>query len=190
MRNRKDHYFRKAKKEGYVARSIYKLIEINKKYNLVERNSRVLDIGSSPGSWVQACIKIHAKEIVGVDIEDTKVQSTNFTFIKEDITKLDIDSLGKFDVVLSDIAPSTSGNIDLDVDKSIELSEMSFEIAKKVLKEDGNFLVKVFQGDGFEELLKKIKKHFKFCKSYKPQSTRKQSKEIYIVATNYIKEKD
>ena len=190
MKDRKDHYFKKAKREGYVARSAYKLLEINKKYNLIKRNSRVLDIGSSPGSWVQACLKIGAKEIIGVDIEATKVQSTNFIFLREDINDLDIESLKKFDVVLSDIAPSTTGNRDLDIYRSIELSEKAFEIAKEVLKEDGNFLVKVFQGEGFEELLKKIKKHFKFCKSYKPKSTRKESKEIYIVATNYIKEKD
>ncbi|MBU2639418.1 MAG: RlmE family RNA methyltransferase [Nanoarchaeota archaeon] len=186
MQNRKDYYFKKAKTQGYLARSIYKLLEINKKYNLITPNSRVLDLGTSPGSWVQACLKLKVKEIIGIDITEAKIKNPNFVFLKEDISKLDIKNLKEFDVVLSDLAPSTSGNKQLDSEKSIELSDKAFNIAKKVLKPNGNFLVKVFQGPGFEELFNEIRKNFKFCKSYKPKSTRKSSKEIYIVAKNFI----
>lgn len=184
---RKDFYFRKAKEEGYLARSVYKLLEINKKYNLIIKEDRVLDIGCSPGSWVQACLKLKVSEVIGVDIQEAKVEDNKFKFFKKDINKIDLDKLGKFDIVLSDIAPSTSGNKDLDSYKSYELSLKAFEIAKKVLKEKGNFLVKIFQGGEFPSLLTEIKKNFVFCKSYKPKSTRYSSKEIYIIAKNYRK---
>ncbi|MAF51338.1 MAG: hypothetical protein CMH64_04585 [Nanoarchaeota archaeon] len=185
--DRKDFYFKKAKSEGYLARSVYKLLEINKKYTLINSNSKVLDLGCSPGSWVQACLKLNAKEIVGIDLKNVTIKDDKFTFIREDINKLDYKKLRNFDIVISDLAPPTSGNKDLDSFQSLKLSEKAFEIAKKVLKPKGNFLVKVFQGEEFEELLKIIKKSFEFCKSYKPKSTRKASKEIYIVAKNYLK---
>lgn len=184
---RKDFYFRKAKKEGFLARSIYKLLEINRKYQIISRNSRILDLGCSPGSWTQACLKLKAGKIVGIDLDNAKVKAPNFTFIKEDINKIDIEKLEKFDIVLSDLAPSTSGNKDLDSEKSLQLASKALEIAKKVLKKDGNFLVKIFQGENFDNFLKEVKKEFYFCKSYKPKSTRKNSKEIYIVAKNFGK---
>ena len=186
MKNRKDFYFRKAKEEGYVARSIYKLLEINKKYNLIKNDYRVLDLGSSPGFWVKACLKLNVKEIIGVDIIDVKIKNPKFTFIKDDINKIDLESLGRFDVVISDMAPKTMGNKFLDSERSIELSFKALEVAKTVLKKDGNFLVKVFQGSNFEELAKKINSSFEFSKSYKPKSTRKESKEIYIIAKGLI----
>ncbi len=185
---RKDFYFKKAKKEGYLARSIYKLFEINKKYNLIKKDSKVLDLGCSPGSWIQACLKLEVKEITGIDLKEVNISDPKFTFIKKDINKVDFKK--KIDTILSDLAPSTSGNKDLDVDKSIELSKTALKIAKKTLKKNGNFLVKVFQGEGFEDLLKEIRQHFEFVKSYKPKSTRKESKEIYIIAKNFINKKD
>ncbi len=187
MENRKDFYFRKAKSEGYLARSIYKLLEVNKKYNLIKKNDKVLDIGCSPGSWTQACLKLNVSEVIGIDIQEVKVEDEKFTFIKKNINKINLAKLGNFDVVLSDIAPSTSGNKDLDAYKSYELSLKSLETAKKVLKENGNFLVKVFQGEEFESLLSEIRKNFSFVKSFKPKSTRSASKEIYIIAKDYRK---
>ena len=182
---RKDFYFKKAKQQGYLARSVFKLLEINKKYGLIKENSTVLDLGCSPGSWIQACLKLKVKHVTGIDINEVTLKDPKFTFIQEDINK--VKSLEKFDVVLSDLAPSTSGNKDLDVDKSITLSYKALEIAKNNLKEHGNFLVKVFQGENFENLLKEIKLNFEFTKSFKPRSSRSSSKEIYIIAKNYIK---
>lgn len=187
MQNRKDFYFKKAKEEGYLARSVYKLLEINKKYKIIKNNDRVLDIGCSPGSWTQGCLKLKVSEVIGVDIQEAKIEDNKFKFFKKDINKIDLDKLGEFDVVLSDIAPSTSGNKDLDSYKSYELSLKSLEVAKKVLKEHGNFLVKIFQGEEFSSLLAEIKKNFVFVKGYKPKSTRSSSKEIYIIAKDYRK---
>ena len=184
---RKDFYFRKAKEEGYLARSVYKLLEINKKYNLIRKEDRVLDIGCSPGSWVQACLKLKVSEVIGIDIQEAKVEDNKFKFFKKDINKINLSNWGEFNVVLSDIAPSTSGNKDLDSSRSYELSLKAFEITKKVLKEHGNFLVKIFQGEEFPSLLTEIKNNFVFCKSFKPKSTRSSSKEIYIIAKGYRK---
>ncbi len=180
-----DKWSRKARKEGFVARSSYKLLQLNKKYKLIKARDKVLDLGCSPGSWSQVCLKLNAGRVTGVDIKEVKVKAENFNFILQDIYELDVNKIGKFDVVLSDLAPNTSGIKSLDVEKSIELSEKALDIAKNVLKLKGNFLVKVFQGKGFEEFLRKVKKHFEFCKSTKPVASKSKSKEIYIVAKGF-----
>ena len=179
MLNRKDAYFRKAKREGYLARSAYKLIELNKKYNLIKKDDIILDLGSSPGSWVQVCLELKAKRVVGVDLEQSKVDHENFEFINDGIENLKIEEMGRFNVVLSDIAPKTSGH--MDSEKSIDLTRDAFNIAKKVLKNNGNFIAKVFQGSGFEELIREVRKEFDFFKISKPKASRKKSKEIYLI---------
>lgn len=183
----RDKWSKKAKKEGYLARSSYKLLQLNKKYRLIKKGDRVLDLGCSPGSWSQVCLQLGVDRVTGVDIKEAKVKAENFNFILQDIYDLDVEKIGEFDVVLSDLAPSTSGIKDLDVEESIDLSNRAFEIAKNVLKPKGNFLVKVFQGKGFDELLKNIKKSFEFCKSSKPVASKSKSKEIYIVCKDFIK---
>jgi len=182
----KDRYTIKAKREGYNARSVYKLFDINNRYNLVKRGDLVLDLGCWPGSWLQACLELKAKP-VGVDLRETKVEGA-FT-ITGDITKKEvfdkIKGFGGFDVVLSDLAPSTTGNIEIDQFWSYELSKMAFLIARNVLKLGGNFLVKIFQGKESEILLNELKKSFRFVKAYKPEASKKRSKEIYYVCLGY-----
>jgi len=183
MLNRKDAYFMKAKREGYVARSAYKLIELNRKYNLIKKDDVVLDLGSSPGSWVQVCLKLKVRRIVGVDLEQSKIDNENFEFINESIGSLKVKEMGKFDAVLSDVAPNTSGH--MDAENSIDLTKDAFQIARKVLKPNGNFLAKVFQGTGFEELIRDVRKDFEFFKISKPKASRKESKEIYLVGKGF-----
>ncbi len=190
LKNRKDFYFRKAKEEGYRARSAYKLFELNKKYNLIKRNDRVLDLGCSPGSWLQAASKISNGLIVGVDILPVQ-QIKNVKFIQADITdKGTLDMIrsfsNEFDVILSDMAPKTSGIKELDHNKSIYLNEKALETAKELLAKKGNFLCKVFQGEYFKEFLDEVKKQFEFVKSSKPESSRKESKEIYIICKGFL----
>ena len=185
MYQRKDKFFNKAKKEGYLARSAYKLLEINDKYKVIKSTDRVLDLGSSPGSWVQVLLKLKIKKITAVDINNIKIKHENIEFIKVDIR--DVNLKGKYDVVLSDLAPKTSGVKNIDIEGSLDLTEMAFEIAKKYLKNDGNFIAKVFMGKGFDSLLKEIKTDFKQCKTYKPKAVRKSSKEVYIIGVNYEK---
>ena len=181
MLNRKDSYFHKAKREGYFARSAYKLLEINKKYKLIKHGDKVLDIGCSPGSWTQVAFELGAERVVGIDLTLSKIRDKKFEFIHGNFEIVDIDD--KFDVVLSDVAPSTTGHMDAEI--SIDLSERAFETAKKVLKKNGNFVCKVFQGKGFEELIRKIRKDFEFFKISKPKASRKSSRETYIIGKIY-----
>jgi len=177
MQNRKDKYFQKAKREGYLARSAYKLLEINKKYNIIKAGDVVLDLGCSPGSWTQVCLKLNVKRVIGVDIDQAKIEDKKFKFIEGSFEEIKIPD--KFDVVLSDVAPSTSGH--MDAEESIDLTEKAFEIGKKVLKKNGNFVAKVFQGKGFEDLIREMRKEFGFFKISKPKASRKESREIYLI---------
>ncbi len=191
LKNRKDHYFKKAKQEGFRARSVYKLFEINKKYNLIKKGDKILDLGCCPGSWSQAASKITGNRgiVVGVDILPVK-EIEGVRFIQGDMTESKtlekIKSVSdKFNVILSDMAPKTTGIKELDHNKSIDLNEKALEIAEEILVENGNFLCKVFQGGFFPEFLNKVKEKFKFVKSFKPESSRKESKEIYIIAKGF-----
>ncbi len=178
-----DKQTRRAKKEGYKARSVYKLIEINNKYNLIKKNDKVLDLGCWPGSWLQYCSK-KCREVIGVDKKKTKIN--NVKTYELDVFTDEVFNFGKFDVVLSDLAPNTSGNIEIDQYKSYELSERAFEIAKKVLNKNGNFIVKIFQSGDSDKLLREIKKNFKLAKAFKPKSSKSKSKEIYFVGLCYL----
>lgn len=188
MRQR-DHFTRRAVQEGYRARSAYKLKQISRKYELITHGKSVLDLGSWPGGWLLVAKELsRTGRIVGVDL--TPIKPVNgVEFIHGDVNAKEVQdrilSFGKFDVVLSDMAPKTSGIIHLDVERSIDLSRMSLRIAKKVLKPGGYFLCKVFQGVGFEEFLREAKSNFDFCKSVKPEASRNESKEIYIVAKGF-----
>ena len=184
--DRKDHYFLKAKKEGLRARSSYKLIEIAKKYQLIRKNDSVLDIGCAPGSWLQIIKKMTRGRIVGIDIVSIK-PIDGVEFIQGSIEDKEVkDQLkGKFDVVLSDIAPKTTGMKERDQVLSYILSRECFITAKKFLNTNGNFLVKTFQSQETEDLVKEMKPFFSFIKRYVPESTRQGSKEIYIVATGF-----
>src|SRR3989338_2669812 len=191
--NQKDYYFNKAKKEGFRARSSYKLIEIAKKYQLIQKNDAVLDIGCAPGSWLQVIKQMTRGRIVGVDLVSIK-PIEGVTFIQGDIEDTEVKKQlqGKFDVIISDIAPKTTGMRERDQAisyilsrESFLISKKKFLIAKKHLNTNGNFLVKTFQSQETEDLVKEIKPHFSFVKRYSPQSTRQGSKEIYIVATGF-----
>jgi len=158
---------------------------------LIKRNDRVLDLGCNPGSWLQAASKISNGLVVGVDILPMK-EIKNVNFIQANVTdKKTIDMIksisNEFDVILSDMAPKTSGIKELDHNKSIYLSEKALEIAENLLVNNGNFLCKVFQGEFFKEFLDNIKKKFEFVKSSKPESSRRESKEIYIIAKGFRK---
>ena len=188
MRQR-DFYTKKAVQEGYRARSSFKLKQINAKYHIISLGSSVLDLGCWPGGWLIAAREMSRNgRIVGVDLAAiSPVKGADF--IQGDIFSGDVEDkiagYGAFDVVMSDMAPKTSGIKSLDVGRSIALSERALELALKFLKPGGSFLCKVFQGDGFNEFLIGVRKHFDFCKSVKPDASRKESKEIYIIAMGF-----
>jgi len=183
---KKDKTTIRAKREGYKARSVYKLFAINNKYRLIKKGDRVLDLGCWPGSWLQACLRFKAF-VVGVDLRKTEIDGAETIIgdVTEGSVLEKIESYGEFDVVISDMAPNTSGRLDLDTLRSYELSARAFVIAERVLKKNGNFLVKVFQSRYTDDLYSTVRKKFSFAKIYKPQTSKKRSKEIYIVACGY-----
>jgi len=181
---KRDKQTARAKSLGFRARSIFKLFEINKKFNLIKEKDKVLDLGCWPGSWLQFCSKKNCIS-VGVDLRlINKIENCNF--IKGDIfdkkTTKKILKYEKFDVVLSDLAPQTTGIKDLDQNKSTILALKALEIVILVLKNKGNFLCKLFQSKDTNQFIHEVKKHFTRVKIYKPQSSKKRSKEIYIIA--------
>ena len=182
MYKRKDSYFNKAKQQGYRARSSFKLLEIQEKYKLIKPKDTVLDIGCAPGSWLQVVKKITTGFILGIDIVSVK-SIKGVEFIEQDIN--DFKTEKKFNVVLSDIAPKTTGIRNIDQQKSFDLTKQSWEAAKNHLKKNGNFLVKTFQSQETQTLVKEIKPFFKLVKTYVPKATRESSKEIYIIALNF-----
>jgi len=188
-----DEFFtRKAKEEGYPARSVYKIKEIDEKHHLFKKGDNVLDLGCAPGSWLLfVANKIGSRgKVVGIDIKDIKITlKENIIFIKKDI--MDFERSGakelnqKYQAVISDLAPSTSGIEFVDAGKSLELSEKAFDIAKMVLVFGGNFVCKIFEGELTNDFFKEVEKSFKFTKRFRPKAVIKRSKEFYIVGKGF-----
>ena len=186
---KQDFYTILAKKEGYPARSVYKLKEINEKYKIIKKEDSVLDLGCAPGSWLfYISQKIGDKgRVVGIDKEDIKIAAKpNISFIKKNIFDLEKSDFKKmFKTVVSDLAPKTSGLKFLDAKKSLELAEKSFEIAKSVLLPGGNFVCKIFESESSSQFFKKVEEHFDFVKRFKPKAVVKASKEFYIIGKGF-----
>jgi 23S rRNA (uridine2552-2'-O)-methyltransferase len=186
-KNLKDEYYtRKAREENYPARSIYKLQEINEKFKIFKIGDYVLDLGCAPGSWLMYIAeKVGARgRAIGTDIIGLKIKlPENAEFIKLDIIDFNIDKT--FDVIVSDVAPHTSGEHFIDAENSLEYCERALEIVRINLKKGGNFVCKILEGEGTSEFFQKIKKSFELAKIYKPKASRKESRETYIIGKNY-----
>jgi len=183
-----DHYTRRAKKEQYPARSVYKLQEIQKKRRIIRPGDRVLDLGCAPGSWLKyAGEQVGAKGLViGIDLKPVKESlPANIRAYAGDIFALDEvlgDELANgFDVVLSDMAPATTGHKWTDSARSFELCRAALAVAGERLRPGGNFVCKIFQGEDFQSFSNAVKKMFNTHAIFKPQSSRKASKEIFII---------
>ncbi len=188
--NPRDHYFKKAKEQNFAARSVFKLEEIDKKFKIFRPGQVALDLGASPGSWSQyASQKVGAKgKVLGVDLSPVTVKLSNAVFIQADLRDLNLVDVFKehgfeppFDLVLSDMAPKTTGIRSTDQARSMELCELALDVALRFLKKDGHFVCKLFHSDDFTSLRDQIKKHFTRFEAVKPDSTRKISKEIFLV---------
>ncbi|MDD5769561.1 MAG: RlmE family RNA methyltransferase [Candidatus Gracilibacteria bacterium] len=188
-----DEYFQKAKKAGYRARSIYKLLEIQQRFGLIKPDFSVIDIGAAPGSFLQAIRNIVSKDnlIVGVDLKE--IIPLNYPNVKTivcdifDYEKL-TNELNKilpenhiFDIITSDIAPNTTGVFDVDQYASVELNIAICEFSDKFLKKGGDMILKVFVGEDFNDLVMQVKKRFLNMKTYKPMACRDSSHEEYII---------
>ena len=193
IKQNKDLYFRQSKIQGYRSRSAFKLIEMNKKFKFLKKNLSLLDLGSCPGGWSQVARKeIKQGKILAIDVKPM-AEIKNVDFIKGDISESEISKKilihfnNKVDVVISDMAANTSGNKELDSFKTGELCLHAMDLAKKILKTEGVFLSKIYMGSIFKEIDKNAKKHFKKVIKYKPLSSKKESKEIYIFCKGVLK---
>ena len=193
IKQKKDLYFRKSKIQGYRSRSAFKLIEMNKKFKFLRKNTSLLDLGSSPGGWSQvASREIRTGKILAVDIQPME-KINNVDFVNGDFRKEEIHSKIKsyfnnnIDAVLSDMAANTSGNKSMDSYRTGELCMKAMYLAKEILSNDGIFLSKIFMGSIFLEINKMAKRYFKNVIKYKPLSSKKESKEIYIYCKGVLK---
>ncbi|MDP2861713.1 MAG: RlmE family RNA methyltransferase [Desulfobacterales bacterium] len=187
-----DHYSRLARKENFPARSVYKLQEIQKKFRLIKKGDKVLDLGCSPGSWTLYASDLAGEKgtITGIDLKKVEIKMpSNVRIYNCDILEIDdelLSSIGRdFNVVISDMAPSTSGNKASDAVRSFDLCVAAFNIAKTLLVPGGSFLCKIFQGEDFKKFSEMVRAAFNTQKIFKPQSSRKASREIYIVGLGF-----
>lgn len=195
MKEYRDYYFLKAKRENYPARSVYKLQEIDAKFHLIRQGLRILDLGCAPGSWsLWAAQKIGPKgHILACDLHSIETDfPSQVTFLKEDVFAASetftqkLAEIGPFDLVMSDMAPRTTGTKFTDQARSYDLACEAFELAKRELKEKGNFIVKIFMSADAQRLLADMRKAFQSVKTFKPKSSRAESKETFFIGLSRL----
>ena len=190
-KSRHDRFYHKARKQGYRARAVFKLEEIDQKLGLVGNGARVLDLGCSPGSWLQYCRRKAGRsaQLVGIDVNELREPVPGARILRGDVHEVAVaDLLGDleaFDVVLSDMAPNTTGIRNVDQARSEALFERALEIAEETLAPGGAFLGKLFQGPAFNDLVKRCRQGFGKVKIMKPEGSRTRSIEQYVIAQGY-----
>ncbi len=195
MKKRKrEFYYRKAKEEKFRSRAAYKLLQVVKKHQFIKPGYVVVDLGAAPGGWTQASGKIVGSSgfVLGIDLKCMDpIDLPNVHTVTGDITELQIiqrirELLPRSaDVIVSDVAPNVSGIWELDHARQIDLARKSLRIATSVLRQRGNFFVKVFQGDMLNDFVEEVKQYFSFVKLIKPKASRAKSSELYVLGMNF-----
>ena len=186
-RQKNDQFVKKANQLGYVNRAAFKLEEIEQKYKIIENSKEILELGSSPGGWTQVILNYNTKSnVICFDLLDMKMNNQNITFYKEDFLKYDFTYLkSKFDLVLSDVAPNTTGHQSTD---HLRISQLIYEVIDRleiILKNKGSFIFKIWKGEEEQEIIKKLKKNFDKVEYFKPKSSRQESSEIFIISRGF-----
>jgi len=191
-RQSQDRYFQQAKAEGYRARSAYKLLQIQEKFDILHKGQVVVDLGAAPGSWSQVAAGIvgSAGWVIAVDLQPIE-PIPGVMALQGDITAPDVQERivsvagGLADVVLSDAAPNTSGVRERDHALSVELVGAAFDLARRLLKPGGHFIAKVFEGEDVPQLLARLRQHFAIVKPHCPRATRQESREVFLVCRGF-----
>ncbi len=189
-----EHYYKMAKEQKYRSRASYKLKQINKRFKVIKPADKVVDLGAAPGGWSQVALEAVGEEgiVVGVDLEWIRpLDDENFFTVRGDFT--DNETLqevttfinGTAQVVISDAAPKLTGIKDIDTIRSSDLADNALKVCDHLLMQGGNFVLKVFQGVEYNNIIKNIKERFKVVKTTKPPSSRKGSVEMYVVAKGF-----
>lgn len=187
-----DRYFKKAKRDGYRARSAYKLTQMQEKFRIIRRGDVVVDLGAAPGSWSQVAAKLVGSDgrVVALDLQPIDPIS-DVNLVQGDMLDAEVRARvaamvdGRADVVLSDAAPETTGIKLRDHVRSIELARTAFEFAQDLLGDGGSMVLKIFEGEDFPDLLRDVKRAFRRAQGHKPSASRDESWEIFIVARGY-----
>lgn len=189
MHKRKDYFYKKAKNEAYLARSAYKLSELDEKFRLFHHGQVILDLGTSPGSWAQYLLRHYGPEIriVGVDcLKSAMPETKSYRFVEADILSIDSARLLAFyphyDGVISDAAPNTTGTRWCDASRSLELCRAGWKLSQSVLKQGGFFVCKIFQGEDVTAFQRDLQNGFESVRLFKPKGSRDESPEVYLVA--------
>ncbi len=192
IRERKnEYYYKKAKEENYRSRAIYKLVQANEKYGFIKLRDVVVDLGAAPGGWIQAARKMTGRHgfVLGVDLKPIEPFTQDYIrTIVCDLTEPEIvEQILSFlprraDVVMSDAAPNITGVWEVDHARQIELATKALDIAMQILRPNGNFFVKLFEGDLMNDFVQTVKGHFEEVKIVKPQASRAKSSEMYLLA--------
>jgi len=194
VKGRPDYYWRKSKQEGYPARSVFKLQEIQEKYRVLKPGGRVLDLGASPGSWSLFILDLLAGNggVTGVDLkapDQRLVSRRNFRFIQGDFTTgpvLDLIMEGApYDCIVSDAAPSTTGSRTLDTARSLDIARQVLQTCRKALARGGNCVLKIFQGGEEKEILDQMRGFFEVSRAFKPKASRSDSMETYYIGVGF-----
>ncbi len=195
MKQVQDYYFRKARKEGYPARSVYKLEEAQKKFSLLRPGDKVLDLGCQPGSWAIYAARVVGSGglVVGVDINPGPIKTRGgapFHFVLGDITRESVQEkvrniCPRYQVLISDMAPRTTGNRWADQQQSLRLARTVLELAQGLLLPGGHLYCKVFEGEDFQDLVAQARTLFAKVRVFKPKSSRAESREIFLLGWNY-----
>ena len=186
MKKYQDHYFKKAKQDNYPARSVYKLQELDAKFKVLRPGAKVLDLGAAPGSWTLfAAQKVGpAGKVLAVDLQSTAFRRED-VFTRTPEFEAELAAWRPFDLVLSDMAPSTIGHRGTDQARSMALAEEALALASVSLVKGGHFVVKIFQGPDEPAYLKTMRSLFTQVKSFKPKSSRSESKEMFCVGLGF-----
>ncbi|MGY4492343.1 23S rRNA (uridine(2552)-2'-O)-methyltransferase RlmE [Pseudomonas putida] len=188
-----DPYVKKAQKDGYRSRASYKLLEIQEKYRLIRPGMSVIDLGAAPGGWSQVTSRLIGGQgrLIASDILEMD-SIPDVTFIQGDFTEESVlaqilEAVGNshVDLVISDMAPNMSGTPEVDMPKAMFLCELALDLAERVLKPGGDFVIKIFQGEGFDQYLKDTRKKFDKVIMLKPDSSRDRSREQYMLGRGY-----
>ncbi len=185
-----DPYVSAAKQQGWRSRAAFKLLELDDKFHLIGKGTRVLDLGAAPGGWAQVAVRRGAASVLAMDLLAVE-PILGATFVQGDFTDPDMPArlmaeLGsEADLVLSDMAPNTTGHAATDHIRIVALAEMALDFALKVLAPGGAFVAKVFQGGSEKQILDVLKRNFTLVRHAKPPASRQQSSELYVVATGF-----
>ncbi len=185
-----DPYVRAAQQQGWRSRAAFKLIELDEKFHLLKPGFKVIDLGAAPGGWSQVAVKKKAAKVIGIDLLPVEpvigAEIIQGDFTDPDNLQLLMDKLqGKADLVMSDMAPNTTGHTMTDHIRIMDLAEQALDFASQILAVNGNFVAKVFQGGTEKEMLNSLKRQFSVVKHAKPPASRKESRELYVIAKGF-----